>query len=331
MLLVGDIGGTKTALALMSQEVGVKRPLREATFPSNEFESLEAIIRQFSQGEELNGAVFGVAGPVVQGRAQITNLPWVIDAASLQAAFGLAQVRLLNDLESIAYAVPYLADDEVAVLNEGVADPTGAMGIVAPGTGLGEAFLTWNGRSYQAHPTEGGHTSFGPNNLLELDLLAYLLPRFGHVSYERVCCGLGIPNLYAFLRDTGRFEEPYWLKEELESGNPTPIIVNNALAGKSAICTAVLDLFVEILGSEAGNLALKVLGTGGIYLGGGIPPRILPHLQKPGFMEAFKRHGRFAEMLARVPVKVILDPKAALHGAAQAGFEVLGWPTNHHA
>lgn len=325
MLLVGDIGGTKTVLALFELH-SLHTPLVEATFPSGDHSSLEEIIAAFlaNNPADIQFASFGVAGPVVNGRARITNLPWVIDSAVIGQTFHIPQVHLLNDLEAVASAVPHLRPDDLATLNEGVAIPHSPIGVIAPGTGLGEGFLVWTGHHYRAVPSEGGHTSFGPTNERQVELLNYLLPRLGRVSYERVCSGIGIPNLYNFLRDTGLYPEPAWLKAEIAAADdPTPVIMNTAVSGKAPICQATLNLFVEILGDEAGNLALKVMATGGIYLGGGIPPRILPHLQSPTFLLAFTNKGRFSELLSRIPVHVIRNSKVALLGAAYGGMAAL--------
>jgi glucokinase len=197
-------------------------------------------------------------------------------------------VRLLNDLEAIATAVPRLEPSDLVVLNHGVRKPTGAIGIVAPGTGLGEAFLVWNGRNYESYPSEGGHKAFGPANEDQIGLLNYMRPHYAHVSYERVCSGSGIPNIYAYFRDSGRYHEPHWLQTEVETAaDPTPVIVNAAIEQHVDLCVATLDLFMEILGDEAANMALTVLATGGLYLGGGIPPRILPQLKAGKFLQAF--------------------------------------------
>jgi glucokinase len=265
----------------------------------------------------------GVAGPVVEGRASVTNLPWVLDEAQLTASLPFASVHLLNDLVSVAYAVPILEAEDIHTLNVGDAADGGAIAVVAPGTGLGEAFLTWDGDGYQAHPSEGGHADFAPADPLQVELLRYLMDRFGHVSNERACSGLGIPNIYAFLKDTGRAEEPAWLAEKLaEVEDPTPVIATTALDAARAcpLCEMTLDLFLCILGAEAGNLALKVLATGGVYLGGGIPPRILPALVQGPFMEAFRAKGRFRDLMDEIPVHVILNAKAGLLGAAHYGL-----------
>jgi glucokinase len=325
MLLAGDIGGTKTNLAVFSPDAGLRAPLAEATFPSGAYSSLKALVSEFLSHNdlEISRASFGVAGPVVAGRAKITNLPWEMAESRLGEELGFP-VRLLNDLESIAYAVPFLQPEDLETLNEGDVTQGGAIAIIAPGTGLGEAYLVWDGSRYRAHASEGGHADFAPNNQLEIDLLRYLQDRLGHVSYERVCSGQGIANIYAFLRDSG-YEEPAWLAGRLAAADdPTPIIVNVALGAQDPcrICDTALDVFTSILGAEAGNLALKVLSTGGVYLGGGIPPRVLPVLKQDGFIQAFRHKGRFSGLLARVPVHVILNPKAALLGAACYGLEL---------
>ncbi len=324
LLLAGDIGGTKTHLAIFSIQAGPHRPLAEATFPSRVYASLEEIVRAFLNGKELKptSACFGVAGPIMGDRAQVTNLPWIVDAQVLGQMLG-ASVRLLNDLEAIAHAIPFLEPADLETINAGQPVAHGPLGIVAPGTGLGEAFLMWDGTRYHPCASEGGHADFAPTTPGELALLHYLLARGEHVSYENVCSGRGLPNLYAYLRDSGRFSEPDWLREQLaEAADLTPIIVQAALEHRAEICVETLQLFISILGSEAGNLALKVLATGGVYLAGGIPPRILPQLQTGTFMEAFMRKGRFSELLSKVPVHVIRNPAVALFGTACHGLEL---------
>ncbi len=329
MLLAGDIGATKTNLAVFSPEAGPRAPLVEATFPSARYPSLEALVREFLARVSLpvDRASFGVAGPVLAGHATITNLPWVMDEKELQAALNLSSVRLLNDLDAIAHGVPFLEPADLYTLNEGQPAPGGAIAVIAPGTGLGEGFLTWDGSRYRAHPSEGGHTDFGPTNLFEMALLRYLQGQFGHVSYERVCSGRGLPNIYAYLKDSGYADEPPWLTEQLAAADdPTPVIVNAALdeERRCELCVATLNAFVSILGAEAGNLTLKVLATGGVYLAGGIPPRILPALEHEQFLEAFRNKGRFSDLLARIPVYVVMNPHVALLGAACHGLEPQG-------
>jgi glucokinase len=324
MLLAGDIGGTKTSLAVFSREQGLRAPLAEATFQSNDYPSLEALARGFlSQvGVQVEHASFGVAGPVVGGQAAITNMPWVIDEAQLQEALNISSVRLLNDLAAIAHGLPFLEPGDLKTLNEGQPVSGGALAVIAPGTGLGEAYLVWDGSRYITFASEGGHADFAPTNPLEIGLLSYLLDRFDHVSYERVCSGRGLPNIYAYLKDSGYADEPSWLADQLTNvHDPTPIIVDSALTGECELCMATLNAFVSILGAEAGNLALKVLATGGVYLGGGIPPKILPALQDGHLLRAFAGKGRLSDVLADTPVHVILNQKSALLGAACHGLD----------
>ena len=329
MLLAGDVGGTKTNLAIFSSEAGWRAPVAEATFPSAQYSSLEAVVQEFlkQRNFSIDHASFGVAGPVVAGSATITNLPWMMDEKQLQKELDIPSVRLLNDLDAIAHAIPFLEPQDLHTLNEGQPISKGAIAVIAPGTGLGEGFLTWDGSRYRAHTSEGGHADFAPTNTSQIELLRYLLARFPHVSFERVCSGKGMPNIYSYLKDTGYAEEPQWLAEQLVAAQDrTPIIVNNALDKEKAtkLCVGTLNTFVSILGAEAGNLALKVLATGGVYLGGGIPPRILSFLHDGRFMQAFTHKGRLTEMLTRMPVHIILNPKIALLGAARQGFEQRG-------
>jgi glucokinase len=301
-------------------------PLAEATFASADYASLQALAAKFLAQTDLTPtrASFGVAGPVVDGRAEVTNLSWIVEEARLAHALGFSHVRLLNDLDAIAHAVPILDQGDLHTLHRGEPVRHGPVAIIAPGTGLGEAFLTWDGSRHTAHASEGGHADFAPRNPTEIELLRHLMNRFEHVSYERVCSGSGLPNIYQYLRDSGQAEEPAWLRDQLATADdPTPLIANAALDERAPcqLCVATLDTFVSILGAEAGNLALKVVATGGVYLGGGIPPRILPILEKGHFMEAFRAKGRLSDLMARIPVHVILNPKAALLGAAQHGLE----------
>jgi glucokinase len=327
MLLAGDIGGTKTNLAIFSMKDELRTPLKEGTFPSAHYASLAELIREFLVDTtfSIERACFGVPGPVMDGKAKTTNLPWMLEEEQLQNELSIPSVCLLNDLMAMAHAVPLLEAADLATLNVGEPEVHETVAVIAPGTGLGEAFLTWGGSHYYAHPSEGGHTDFAPTDTLEIGLLRYLLERFEHVSYEQVCSGIGLPHIYAYLKETQQFTELAWVTEKLATvvdGNP--VIFQAALAEveQSPLCVATLETFAAILGAEAGNLALKVLATGGIYLGGGIPPRILTFLQDGGFMRAFVNKGRFSTLLARIPVHVILNPKVALLGAAYHGFEI---------
>ncbi|HVO70908.1 MAG TPA: glucokinase [Aggregatilineaceae bacterium] len=324
-LLVGDIGGTNTRLAICSAVPGTYHPLAEATFPSRDYPSLEAILTVFLKDKKVHlmGASIGVAGPVKDDRVQVTNLPWVVDGQAVERLLGIP-VHLLNDLAAIAHAIPFLEEADLETLNAGQPVDHGALAVIAPGTGLGEAFLVRDGTRYRPCASEGGHVDFAPTTPTEMELLTYLQPRLDHVSYESVCSGHGLPNLYAYLRDAGHYPEPDWLREQLMAvEDPTPVIVRTATENKAEICAAAIDLFVSILGSEAGNLALKILASGGVYVGGGIPPRILPQLKRGTFMKAFVRKGRFSDLLSSVPVHVIRYPQAGLMGAAFHGLETL--------
>lgn len=321
--LAGDIGGTKTVLALFSEERGVYHLFETRSFPSLQYPSFEAIIHEYMADKdyEIQGASIGIAGPVLGGRSRVTNLDWVVDERNISQALGGAPVKLLNDLQAIAHGIPYLRAQDVEVLNAGEPEEHGAIGVIAPGTGLGEGFLIWVDGLYRPCPSEGGHASFAPGSSLELELLAFLWLQFPHVSFERVCSGLGMINLYRFWRDEKGLEEPAWLREQLDKvSDQTPVIVQTALEGRAEICEKTLELFVSILGSEAGNLALKVMATGGVYLAGGIPRRILAYLRRPNFLASMTNKGRFAEVLARLRVSVVLHEQAGLFGAACHGL-----------
>ncbi len=326
MLLAGDIGGTKTTLALFDRASGPRVPLAQATFRSGDFAGLMELARHFlhDRRQPIAHACFDLAGPVLAGRGTLTNLDWPpLVEAELAEALGVTDVRLLNDLEAIAWGVTVLEPADVETLRAAPAAAGGAIAVIAPGTGLGEAYLTWDGNGYRAHACEGGHTDFAPTTPEQLELTRFLMGRFEHVSYERVCSGIGIPNIYAFLKETGRADEPAWLAERLAAAaDPTPTIVNAGLEGAPPLCQMTLDLFAETLGAEAGNLALKVLATGGVYLGGGIPPRVLPALRGERFRRAFLSKGRMSRLLAGMPVHVIVHPQPALIGAAAYGLHL---------
>ncbi len=328
MLLAGDIGGTKTILALFDPENDPNQPLQERRFSSHDYASLEAIIREYLTdiAVEVDAAAFGVAGPVTDGHAQITNLPWEMDEETLSAECNLPRVKLVNDLVATASAVPHLATTDLETLNIGERVETGTIAVIGPGTGLGMAFLTWNGTRYQAYPSEGGHSAFSPSSEFELELLRYLFKKFnGHVSTERVASGSGIPNIYGYFKEAGYASEPQWLADALaEADDPTPIIVENAQGENSDdLCVLTLDTFVSILGAESADVALTYLATGGVYLAGGIPPRILDTLKSEHFYRPFVTKGRFSNMMKRIPVHVVLNPKTALLGAARVGITLL--------
>ncbi|MFW6112966.1 MAG: glucokinase [Thermodesulfobacteriota bacterium] len=327
MLLGGDIGGTKTLLGLYKPDRGARQPLAQTEFKSGDYSGLEEMVRDFLRqtDETPDYACFDVAGPVIGGRARLTNLPWLLEEEALARGLGLKKVVLLNDLKAIAYAVPHLQSEELHTLNTGQPDPEGAIAVVAPGTGLGEAFLIRSGTEQVACSSEGGHASFAPADNIQADLWRHVAQKFGHVSYERVCSGQGLPNIYDFLRDMNYAPEPPEFAAELAAAaDPTPLIVQAALDDPAAnpLCTKTMEIFVDILGAEAGNLALKVLATGGVYLAGGIPRRILPLLTGGRFLQALVNKGRFADLLGNIPVQVVLS-RAALLGAVLYGFHHL--------
>ncbi|MEY2817079.1 MAG: glucokinase [Chloroflexota bacterium] len=327
-VLVGDVGGTKTALAIVSSEKGPRSLANERHFLCAQYDSVDEIIHAYlsDAAVQIDAICLVVAGPVIDGKAKITNLPWVMEEAHLAAKFNVARAKLLNDLEGMAYAVPILSEEDVFTLSPGIAVSGGSIAVIAPGTGLGEAYLTKEHVNYCAHASEGGHASFSPINAIQIELLGFLQQKKGleHVSMERVCSGaLGIPNLYTFLKETGKYPEPAWLAQKLADGvDMAPVIFSTAqdTDNPSELCVATLDLFCSILAVEAGNLALKILSTGGIYLGGGIPPRILGLLQQPEFLATLRRKGRFEGLLTQMPVKVILNTKAPLMGAGEYGL-----------
>jgi glucokinase len=342
MILAGDIGGTKTNLALFDWTAGRVEPVRELTVPSADHKTLEDIVEEFLNQPEspdgqrddstdaaggpgplsLEAACFGIAGPVIENTSRTTNLPWVVDGAALSKRFGIPRVRLLNDLEATAYGILVLKPDETEVLNAGTPPGTkGAMALIAAGTGLGEAILFWDGAAYRPMPSEGGHCSFAPTSEQQMELLRYLRTRHTHVSYERVLSGMGLHAIYEFLRDTKR-NEPTWLAEQIKVGDPAALIAEAGLKKQAEIAVQALDLFATIYGSEAGNLALKALALDGLYVGGGIAPRLLAKLKDGTFMKAFADKGRYKKLLGSIPVRVITNPKAALLGAASVAGQM---------
>jgi glucokinase len=319
LILAGDIGGTKTNLALFSRDGEKLQPRLKKTFSSKQYPGLEPVVEEFLAGNKfsIGRTAFGVAGPVVDGKVKTPNLPWVIDTAKIAQLFEVGSVALLNDLEAGAYGIFTLEPDELVTLNEGVSGRRGNRVLIAAGTGLGEAILYDDGHHYHPMASEGGHGDFAPRDETEIDLLRYLIKKFGHVSYERVVSGPGIANIYAFLRDSRRIDEPGWLKEKLAAAeDASAAISQEGLAGNSAICVQTLDLFVSIYGAEAGNLALRGKAIGGAYIGGGIAPKLLVKIKDGTFMSAFLDKGRYRKLLSSIPVRVILNDQAALQGAA---------------
>jgi glucokinase len=322
LVLAGDIGGTKTSLGVYAK--GKRRPSLKVikTYPSREASGLEDIIGQFLEktGISVDRACFGVAGPIEKGRVKTTNLPWEVSVVGIRRRFGWPQVRLINDLAATALGMLLLGRREICLLNDKRPSKGQNVGLLAPGTGLGMALLVWCGHRYIPVSSEGGHMDFGPNTPAEMDLWHYLRRRFGHVSMERALSGPGLFNIYRRLKHSGRYKEPAWLSRKIGEHDPPRVITEAALDRKTPLAVAALKMFVGIFGSVAGNLALAGMTTGGMYLGGGIPPKILPRLKDYGFLEAFENKGRFKAFVHNIPVRVILYDKAALLGAAQCGF-----------
>jgi len=354
MILAGDIGGTKTNLALYEWVSERVEPVRLETFHSADYKSLEDILEEFLtppkpptpldeldadiDGEEkepeappepitVAAACFGIAGPVIDNHSQTTNLPWIVDGPAIAKKFSIPRVQLLNDLEATAYGVLLLRPDEVEVLNPGtLPKKRQALALIAAGTGLGEAILFWDGKSYRPMPSEGGHTDFAPTNDYEIQLLRYLRSQYLHVSYERLLSGPGLHAIYEYVRDTKK-NEPTWLAEKIKAGNPAAEIADAGLNGQAEIATQALDLFASIYGAEAGNLALKSLSLDGVYVAGGMAPKLIKKLQDGTFMKSFTNKGRYKRLLSHMPVKVVMNQQTALLGAASVAGALSHAPT----
>jgi glucokinase len=342
MILVGDIGGTKTHLALYEWTTERIDPLRLETFHSGDYASLEEMLTEFlappapplamdqrEHAEEedasppvaeaapsIEAACFGVAGPVFQNHSRTTNLPWVVDGPSLSKQFDIRHVQLINDLEAMAYGVLLLRPDELVTLNAG-SPPSHkqAIALIAAGTGLGESILFWDGTRYRPMPSEGGHADFAPNSDQEIELLRHVRSQYLHVSYERVISGPGLVAIYEYLRDAKK-NEPTWLAEKIKAGDAAAEIAEAGLKGQAEIAQQALDLFASIYGAEAGNLALKAMAINGVYVGGGIAPKLLAKLKDGTFMKAFTNKGRYKRLMSQIPVYVVTNQKTGLLGAA---------------
>lgn len=355
MILAGDIGGTKTNLALFDWTTERVEPVREDSFHSADYKTLEEIVEEFLSAPlpkppdeealddapaeatadtdtstpepppepiQLTAACFGVAGPVIDNRCRTTNLPWFIEGAALAERFAIPHVRLLNDLEATAHGLLLLHADEIVVLNAGTPPKKKqALALIAAGTGLGECILYWDGTRYRPMPSEGGHTDFAPNSDNEIDLLRHLRGSYLHVSYERIVSGPGLHAIYEYLRDTKK-NEPTWLAEKIKAGNPAAEIAEAGLKGQAEIATQALDLFASIYGAEAGNLALKALTLDGVYVAGGIAPKLLKKLQDGSFMRGFTNKGRYKRIMSQIPVKLVMNDKTALLGAASMAAQL---------
>ncbi len=328
-VIAGDIGGSKTRLVIVEVASNVPargRPMgspllrieRESTYPSRDFASFDALLTAFLDGMQAPPpyAAFGIAGPVLGNATRTTNLPWYIESDVLCRHFGFKVCSLLNDLEATAYGLPALRSEDLLTLQRGEPDANGNAAIIAAGTGLGEAGMYWDGQRHHPYAIEGGHASFSPQSELEISLLQYLQLRHEHVSWERVVSGMGLVDIHDFLRAYRKVALPQWQADEMRENDAAAVISQAALDGKDDICVEVLDLFVHLYGAEAGNLALKTMSRGGLYVGGGIAPKILPAFQHGIFMQSFLNKGRMRSLLESMPVHVILDDRTALYGAA---------------
>ena len=324
MILAGDVGGTNTRLGVFQVARGRLRLLSEKTYSSKKYKGLENILVKFLRDQRvIAAACFGIAGPVTEKVIVATNLPWWVDIQSLQKVLSLKNVEVINDLVANAYGISALEKRDFKTLNTGKSRK-GSRALISAGTGLGEAILFWDGKQYVPSPSEGGHAEFGPRNRLEMELFNYLSERFDHVSYERVLSGEGLSHIYQFLKDSKKFgPEPSWLFDKLKAEDPAEVISEVACLRKNGLCVKALDLFTSIYGAAAGNLALQVMAVGGVYVGGGIAPKIIWKLKDGTFMKAFKNKGRLSRIVAQIPVRVILNERTALLGAASRAMALL--------
>ncbi|MFN7941857.1 MAG: glucokinase [Thermoanaerobaculia bacterium] len=317
MILAADIGGTKTTVAAFALDLARDSAL-VVSYPSREHAGFGEILDDFLARHRpaVEAACVGVAGPVEENRCRATNLPWVVDGDELARRLGLARVRLLNDLEAVAHGIAVLGPEDWLELAPGAPGAGGNRAVIAAGTGLGEAGLFWDGREHHPFATEGGHADFAPRDELEADLLAFLRREHGRVSWERVLSGPGIANLYRFLRDERGEPEPAWLAAEVAAGDAAEVISRHAADGTSPLCVRALDLFVKLYGAEAGNLALQMMASGGLYVAGGIAPKNLDRMRSGAFLAAFRDKGRMRPLLKAMPVRLVLEERVGLLGAA---------------
>lgn len=326
LLLAADIGGTKTYLALFSLNHGTLEEVREGAYLNSRYKGPEEVLRDFlrvGEASAVDAAVFGIACPVVGNRCSLTNLKWTIDADELKAAFGFRELALINDLQATGWGIALLGADDFFVLQQGAARQ-GNAALIAAGTGLGESILFWDGSAHLPSPSEGGHADFGPRDRTEIELLEFLMERYGHVSYERIVSGMGLENIYEFVRTRSKEKEPGRLRERFASEPVAAVVADEGMRGADKNCVEALRIFVSVYAAEAGNLALKALATSGVYLGGGITPKILPALSSGGFLEAFGDKGRFADFMKGIPVRVILNDRAGILGAANCAARMTG-------
>jgi glucokinase len=323
MILSGDIGGTNTRLAFFEDVDGALVWKLQAKYPSAKYDNLTEIVAEFVEAYHLDidYACFGIAGPVVNGRAQTTNLPWIIDSVDLAEVLKIDKAHLINDLEANTWGIEVLQPEDFSILNFGNSGASGNCAVISAGTGLGQAGMYFDGVKHHPFACEGGHADFAPRDEMQIDLLNYLLKRFEHVSWERLLSGPGIVNIYEFMRDTDRAPEPSWLLDAMKDDEPARVITEYGMSGTSLLCEKTLNLFCALYGSEAGNLALKTMALGGIYLGGGIAPKIHSRLKDGIFMREFIDKGRMRPLLESVPVRIILNENTALLGAAHYASE----------
>ncbi len=320
MILAGEIGATRTRLAAFQKEGSRLQLVVEKSYLSQEHGSLSEIIAAFIKAEGIaaHSACFGVAGPVRRGRSKISNLPWVIDARDLAKQLQLDAVGMINDLEAYAYGIDGLDSKDFVTLNEGSEDAEGNRAVISARTGLGVAGLYWDGFRHHPFACEGGHSDFAPRNTLEMELLAYLQQKYGRISCERLLSGPGIKNIYDFLRDTQKAEEPQWLKDQIAAATDAPALISQlAQEGKAAICDQAMTIFVSIYGAETGNVALNFLSTGGIFIGGSVAAKNVSKMKDPIFMESFLDKGRMVDLLKEIPVTIVLNDDSGLIGAAR--------------
>jgi glucokinase len=322
IILAGDVGGTKANLAFYALQGGKLCLLAQKQYPSNKYANLHDLVAEFIEEskQQADHVCVAVAGPIVNGTCHATNLPWVIDSVVLAERLGFKQIELMNDLEANAHGIYELCDDDFVIINLGDKKQHGNVGVISAGTGLGEAGIIWEDRKMRPFASEGGHCDFAPTNKIQLELLQYLFTKIDHVSYERVLSGQGLQHIYEFLRDQNKYPEPAWLAESLKGDDAPAIISEHGLGNEVEICIEALNIFTDIYGAEAGNLALKLMATGGIYIGGGIAPKMIKRLSDPRFLEAFLDKGRLRSVLETVQIKVIMNDKTALLGAARCAL-----------
>jgi glucokinase len=320
MILAGEIGATGTRLAAFEKEGSRLQLVVEKTYMSQEHSSLSEIIAAFIKAEGIaaHSACFGVAGPVRRGRSKISNLPWVIDSRDLAKQLKLDSVGMINDLEAYAYGIDGLDSKDFVTLNAGSEDAEGNRAVISARTGLGVAGLYWDGFRHHPFACEGGHSDFAPRNALEMELLAYLQKKYGRISYERLLSGPGIKNIYDFLRDAHKADEPQWLKDQIAAAQDPPAVISQlAQEGKAAICDQTLSIFVSIYGAETGNCALNFLSTGGIFIGGSVAAKNVSKMKDPIFMKSFLDKGRMVDLLKEIPVTIVLNDDSGIIGAAR--------------